>query len=146
MISAGSAHVRRSAAIAGLALWTAVAGGCATRGVEFAADKIPRIEKGVTTRDDVEGWFGRPVSLEQRPSGFAVYRYLHEEETTRDTGFFTRIAAFVGRFFGYGGYGSPLNVRYSNRVRNDLMIAFDPDGIVTSYGYERTEIPSKRIY
>jgi outer membrane protein assembly factor BamE (lipoprotein component of BamABCDE complex) len=146
MNSAGSAYLRRVAVVVGLALSTSLANGCATRGVEFAVDKIPRIEKGKTTRDEVDGWFGRPVSLEQRPSGFTVYRYLHEEETTRDTGFFTRVAAFVGRFFGYGGYGSPLNVRYSNRVRHELVIAFDPDGVVTSYGYERTEIPSKQIY
>jgi len=31
-------------------------------------------------------------------------------------------------------------------VRHDLIIAFDPDGVVSSHGYERSEIPSKRIY
>jgi hypothetical protein len=86
------------------------------------------------------------VHLEQRPSGFAVYRYLHEERKTRDTGVFTRMAAFIAGFFGFGSYRSPLNVRYDNRIKHELVIAFDPDGIVSSFGYERTEIPSKQIY
>jgi len=146
MISAPSPQRCRVAALTALVLWTAMAPGCKTRGVDFDEDKIPRIEEGKTTREVVEGWFGRPVSLEQRPSGFAVYRYLHEEETSRDTGPFTRIAAFVGRFFGYRGTASPVNVRYSNRERHELIIAFDPEGVVTSYGYERTRIPSKQIY
>jgi hypothetical protein len=29
---------------------------------------------------------------------------------------------------------------------SELVILFDPDGIVTAAGYERTEIPSKRGY
>jgi outer membrane protein assembly factor BamE (lipoprotein component of BamABCDE complex) len=139
-------HRRRVAVIIGLALLATSLNGCATRGVEFDIDKIPRIEKGVTTREQVDGWFGRPVSLEQRSSGFTVYRYLHEETTTRDTGFFTRIGAFVASLFGFRGYRSPLNVRYQNRVRHDLIIAFDPDGVVSSHGYERTEMPSKTVY
>ena len=146
MLSASSPFRRWAAAIAGLALLPTPLAACATRGADFAVDKIPRIEKGVTTREEVEGWFGRPVSLKQRPSGFAVYRYLHEEETSRDTGLFTRVAAFVAGFFGYRGAGSPVNVRYENRVRHELIIAFDPDGVVSSYGYDRTEIPSKRVY
>ena len=96
--------------------------------------------------EQVDGWFGRPVSLEQRSSGFTVYRYFHEETTTRDTGFFTRIGAFIARIFGYGVYRSPVNVRYQNRVRHELIIAFDPDGVVASNGYERTEMPSKKVY
>jgi len=146
MVPASILHRLWVAALAGVALLPALSTGCATRGAEFAADKIPRIEKGVTTREEVDGWFGRPISVEQRPSGFAVYRYFHEEETSRDTRVFSRIAGFVAGFFGYGGYGSPVNVRYENRVRHELIIVFDPNGIVSSYGYERTEIPSKRIY
>jgi outer membrane protein assembly factor BamE (lipoprotein component of BamABCDE complex) len=146
MISASIARRRSAVAIVGLALLPAWLSACATRGAHFAVDKIPRIEKGVTTREEVEGWFGWPVSLEQRPSGFAIYRYFHEEETSRDTGIFTRIAGFVAGFFGYRSYGSPVNVRYENRVRHELIITFDPDGVVSSYGYERSEIPSKQIY
>ena len=146
MISASTPRRRWAGAIAGIALLPALSTGCATRGAEFADDKIPRIEEGVTTREEVEGWFGRPVSLEQRPSGFTVYRYFHEEETSHDTGIVSRIVGFVAGLFGYRGYGSPVNVRYENRVRHELIIAFDPNGVVYSYGYERTEMPSKRIY
>jgi len=100
MISASSPHRRWVAAIAGLALLPALSTGCATRGAEFADDKIPRIEEGVTTREEVDGWFGRPVSLQKRPSGFTVYRYLHEEETSHDTGFISRTVGFVASLFG----------------------------------------------
>jgi len=146
MPSAASAHRRWVALSVAIALLAISLAGCATRGVEFEIDKIPRIEKGVTTREQVDGWFGRPVSLEQRSSGFTVYRYFYEETTTRDTGFFTRIGAFIARLFGYGAYRSPVNVRYQNRVRHELIIAFDPEGVVASHGYERTEMPSKKVY
>ena len=146
MLSASIPHRRWVAVIVGLALLAISLSGCATRGVEFDIDKIPRVEKGVTTREQVDGWFGRPVSLEQRSSGFTVYRYFHEEKTTRDTGFFSRIGAFIAGFFGFRGYRSPVNVRYENRVSHELIVAFDPDGVVSSHGYERTEMPSKRVY
>ena len=146
MLPPSSPHRRLVAVIVALALTALLPCGCKTTGADFDEDKIPRIQKGVTTRDEVDGWFGRPVHLEQRPSGFAVYRYFHEEETSHDTGVVSRIVGFVAGFFGYRGYGSPVNVRYENRVRHELIIAFDPNGIVSSYGYERTEIPSKRIY
>jgi outer membrane protein assembly factor BamE (lipoprotein component of BamABCDE complex) len=146
MPSASSPHRRWVALTVTFALLATTLAGCATRGVEFEVDKIPRLEKGVTTREDVDGWFGRPVSLEQRSSGFSVYRYFHEETTTRDTGFFTRIGAFIAGFFGFRGYRSPVNVRYQNRVRHQLIIAFDPDGVVSSHRYERTDMPSKQVY
>ena len=76
----------------------------------------------------------------------SVYRYLREDKTTRDTGFFSRIGAFIAGFFGYRGRGTPVNVRYDNTVRHELVLLFDPDGVVKTYGYERTEIPSKRVY
>lgn len=145
-MDASTSPRRRLAALLGLVLLHALFTGCAQRGSNFAADKIPRIEKGVTTREQVDGWFGRPITVKQRTSGFATYRYLHEENTSHDTGVFTRIGAFVAGFFGYGGYGSPVNVRYENTVRHELVVLFDPDGVVQSYGYERTEIPSKQIY
>jgi len=146
MAAFSNSHRRWMAAVAGLALLHAPLVSCATRGSSFDIDKIPRIEKGVTTRQQVDGWFGTPVSMTKRPSGFAIYRYLHEEESVRDSGFFSRIAAFVAGFFGYQGRGAPVNVRYENTVRHELLLLFDPEGIVSSYGYERTEIPSKRVY
>lgn len=146
MLPPSRAPRRLVAASLVLALVATGGSGCKTTGADFDVDKIPRIEKGVTTREQVDGWFGRPVHLEQRPSGFAVYRYYHEEKKTRDTGVFTRMAAFVAGFFGFGGYRSPINVRYDNRIKHELIIAFDPDGIVSSFGYERTEMPSKQVY
>jgi len=120
--------------------------GCATRGIAFDVDKLPLIEKGDTTRAEIEQWFGRPITVRSRPSGFAIYRYFHEEETRRDTGFFSRIGRFVAALLGRPGVVSPVDVEYRNTVRHELVLLFDPDGIVTEVGYERTEIPSKRVY
>ena len=49
----------------------------------------------MTTQSQVEGWFGSPVSVKKRPSGVTIYRYLHEDTTSRDTGFFSRVGAFI---------------------------------------------------
>jgi len=120
--------------------------GCATRGTAFDVDKLPLIEEGVTTRAEIERWFGRPITVRSRPSGFSIYRYFHEEETRRDTGFFSRIGRTVAALLGWPGVVPPVDVEYKNTVRHELVILFDPDGIVTEAGYERTEIPSKRVY
>ena len=120
--------------------------GCATRGTAFDVDKLPLIEEGVTTRAEIEQWFGRPITVRSRPSGFAIYRYFHEEETRRDTGFFSRIGRMVAALLGRPGVVPPVDVEYKNTVRHELVVLFDPDGIVTEAGYERTEIPSKRVY
>jgi outer membrane protein assembly factor BamE (lipoprotein component of BamABCDE complex) len=124
----------------------AAALGCATRGTAFDIDKLPLIEEGVTTRAEIEEWFGRPITVRSRPSGFAIYRYLHEEETRRDTGFLSRIGRLVAALLGSPGVRSPVDVEYKNTIRHELVLLFDPDGIVTEAGYERTEIPSKRVY
>jgi hypothetical protein len=80
----------------------ALALGCATRGTAFDVDKLPLIEEGVTTRAEIERWFGRPITVRSRPSGFAIYRYFHEEETRRDTGFFSRIGGDGAAFCLFG--------------------------------------------
>ena len=146
MAGTSGPHRRWFAGLWCLALLAAPPTACASRGSKFDIDKVPRIEKGVTTREQVEGWFGPPVSMTERPSGFAVYRYFHEDETSRDTGVFSRIGAFIAGFFGYRGRGAPVNVRYANSVRHELVLLFDPDGVVKTYGYDRTEIPSRRVY
>lgn len=119
---------------------------CSTSGRRFDVDKVPQIEEGTTTASDVEAWFGPPVSIQRRPSGFAIYRYLHEEASVRDSGTFSRIAEYIGSFFGYRRARAPLNVRYENTVRHELVLLFDPEGVVTSYGYERSEEPSQSFY
>ncbi len=133
--------------VAGLIASTlAPVGGCASRGTAFDVDKLPLIEEGVTTRAEIEQWFGRPIKVRSRPSGFAIYRYFHEEETRRDTGFASRIGRMIAALFGQPGVVSPVNVEYKNTIRHELVVLFDPDGIVIDAGYERSEIPSKRVY
>jgi outer membrane protein assembly factor BamE (lipoprotein component of BamABCDE complex) len=121
-------------------------GGCASRGTAFDVDKLPLIEEGVTTRSEIEDWFGRPISVRSRSSGFAIYRYFYEEETRRDTGLASRIGRALGAILGQRPVVSPVNVEYKRTIRHELVVLFDPDGIVTDVGYERTEIPSKRVY
>jgi hypothetical protein len=121
-------------------------GGCASRGTAFDVDKLPLIEEGGTTRAEIEQWFGKPISVRSRPSGFAIYRYFHEEETRRDTGLASRIGRTIAVIFGQRPVVSPVNVEYKNTIRHELVVLFDPDGVVVDAGYERTEIPSKRVY
>lgn len=120
--------------------------GCATRGESFDEDMIPFLEDQVTTQEQVREWFGEPLSMRSRASGFSVWRYFEETETRRDTGTLSRIGRSIASIFGARAVTPPVDVEYKNETRHELVLLFDPDGILVEHGYERTRIPSKRVY
>jgi hypothetical protein len=124
----------------------AALGGCASSGRSFATDKIPRIELGHTTSQQIHDWFGEPISVRTRGSGGSTWQYDHIDTETADTGMATRIGASLSRVFGGPWVRSPVNVAYSNTTRHRLVVRIDSDGLVNDYTYERTERPSKRVY
>lgn len=138
--------VQRVGLIVALLAWAGLCAGCATRGESFNEDMIPYLEDYVTTRMEVREWFGEPLSIRARASGLETWRYFVETETRRDTGTLTKIGRSIASIFGGRMIFPPVDVEYKNTTRHELVLLFDPDGVVIEHGYERTEIPSKRVY
>jgi len=94
------------ARVLGLALAAALlVAGCLTVGREFPTDPIGQIQIGKTTRDDVHRMFGEPWR-----SGIEDGR----------------------RTWTYGHYRYKL---FGTTETRDLVVRFDPNGVVASYTY-----------
>jgi hypothetical protein len=86
-----------------------LATGCLTVGRSFPTHEVSAIEKGRTTRDQIERTFGEPfrVGLED---GQPTWTYGH---------------------YRYSLFGNP--------VTRDLVVRFDARGVVSSYNFNTTE-------
>ncbi len=129
-----------------LVLLLVVAGACAQSGRRFDPDRIPFIHPEKSTQADVRRIFGEPAGIATVASGDTRWSYLYEETTSRDTGVLTRIGAAVASIFGYPVFWSPVNIAWENTTRHELSVLFDGEGVVRDYAYERTEIPTRRVY
>ena len=118
---------------------------CATRGREFDVDRVPFIERGLSTQEDVRRWFGEPTSVKSRGSGVSAGGYLYEETETRDTRMLTRIGGWIAALLGYPVHVPPLGARYETRTTHSLQVFFDAEGVVTEYEYTRRQLPTRRI-
>ena len=136
--------VRRAglAALSALAL----AAACASSGHKFSADNLPRVVEGQSTQKDVREIFGEPTTIRIDSRGHSTYRYFYAERHSADTGFFTRIGVFIARVFGRWWPNPPFGVRHTTEIRHDLLVAFDAEGVVERYTYERTERPTTEVY
>lgn len=134
----------RRTAIAAAMVW--LVAGCAAGGRTFPTDKIPRIEPGLTTTQQVRDWFGEPLSIRTRGLGGSTWRYEQRDANTADTGTLSRIGSTVSGVLGGPRTRSPVNVAYTNETRHRLVVWFDQDDVVADYEYEKSETPSKRIY
>jgi hypothetical protein len=81
------------------ALCTAGAG-CASSGRSFPTDKIPRIVTHQTTSDEINGWFGQPISIRTNARGGSTWKYDYREVETADTRTVSRIGGVLSRIFG----------------------------------------------
>jgi hypothetical protein len=88
---------------------TAFSAACATVGHEFPVDGIKRLQNGVTTQAQARDWFGEPWRVGWE-DGLRTWTYGHY-----------RYSLF-----------SPAQTR-------DLLLRFDPQGILRSYSYNTTE-------
>jgi len=89
-----------------------VAAGCANMGKEFADRRVPDIQIGVTTQDDLRDMFGAPwrVGIEDGKATWTYGRYQYR---------------LIGE----------------SRTK-DLVIHFNNDNIVSSYVFNTTEHPN----
>lgn len=82
---------------------------CANVGQDFPTDRVPEIQPGETTREQVRTWFGPPW------------------RTGMEDGY---------RTWTYGRYRYSL---FSPVRARDLVVKFDEDGVVRSYTFNSTE-------
>jgi len=100
--------MRRTTAPMGSALLCLVlfGGGCFTVGRNFVSTPVKKIEKGVTTKDDIKKWFGDTPFREGLDDGYESWTYLYNR-------------------------WSPF---YQTRSK-DLYVIFNKDGTVRSYTF-----------
>jgi len=90
------------------------AGGCASVGRDFPAERVPDIEIGATTRTQIRQMFGDP------------WRTGVEDGEVKWT---------------YGRYRASL---FGGGSAQDLAVRFDDAGVVTSYSFNTTEPDATR--
>jgi outer membrane protein assembly factor BamE (lipoprotein component of BamABCDE complex) len=129
-----------------LALLVSLALACASSGTRFNADLVPKIQPERSTEADVRKLFGQPTSTAVAGTGGARWRYFYEETTTRDTGSLTKIGRSIASIFGFGMFWPPVDIAWEKTTRHDLVVFFDSEGVVRDYTYERTEVPTRRVY
>ena len=123
-----------------------VAVACSATGHRFDPDSVPKISPRVSTVQDVNRWFGEPTSVQTRGTGGSSWLYLYEEIERRDTRTITKIGRSIASLFGWRTFFPPVDLAYENRTRHALTVDFDPSGVVRDYTYERTEVPTRRVY
>jgi outer membrane protein assembly factor BamE (lipoprotein component of BamABCDE complex) len=98
-----------------LIVWLA---GCVSSGRKIDQSAADKIEKGITTRDQVINLIGSPDRITRTGNGDTIYMYNY-----------MRIAAKPASFIPYVG----LFVGGSNLQHQMYMVTFGPDGVVKDY-------------
>jgi outer membrane protein assembly factor BamE (lipoprotein component of BamABCDE complex) len=93
--------------------------GCSTAGARFDTSKVSRIVKGRTTKDDLRGYFGKPLRTEESPNG-EVWTYAYVETHTTTAGAIGHVA---------------IGVDQSETVADKLIIVFNGD-VVKDYSFD----------
>lgn len=97
--------------------------GCFSVGHKIDQTRAARIQKGVTTRQQVINLIGSPDQITTLPNGDTIYMYNYHRITAKPATFIPLLGAFVG----------------GANVQNQMyMVYFGPDGLVktitSSYG------------
>jgi len=110
-------------------LWLVVislsAVGCtsATSGTMQSQDKLSQIQKGVTTRSEVETLLGPPTSVTSEPDGTTVMLYVAGEVNTQND--FSWMIPVAGAFI-------PQHNSTSQRMQQ-ITVTLDASNVVTDY-------------
>ena len=122
--------------------------GCASGAPEPPLDavRVRTIERGVTTRDEIERWFGAPTDFEERDSGASMWRYeRHWRELERPGAARGVLCSSVGRL---PVVNWPLiwleSCTYVER-REELELHFTPERIVAAVAFDEERVPVERI-
>lgn len=99
--------------------------GCATIGTEMDMEKMESIQRGVTTRTELEESFGAPSSVGfMEDKRYAVWTYSEAKSTVRN--FIPIVGAFTQK---------------TNTRVQELKVIFDENDIVVDYIFNESSKP-----
>lgn len=90
--------------------------GCASSGRRFDTQAAAQIQKGTTTKAQVQQLVGLPQQIGKDSDGNETWSYLYSRSTTKGSTFIPIAGAFMGG---------------ANVQNQSLVVKFGPDGVVT---------------
>jgi len=97
--------------------------GCASYGKKIDANAINKIEKGITTENEVIAMLGNPMSVGVTPDGKRFLMYMYTQSQAKASTFIPIVGAFVGG---------------ADTKTQTLQIWVDENGVVSTYAYNNT--------
>jgi outer membrane protein assembly factor BamE (lipoprotein component of BamABCDE complex) len=99
--------------------------GCASVGKPIDQTKVQQIEKGKTTRAEVDKLLGKPTSITMTTSGEISYTYMFSRSDPKPANFIPVVGLFAGGSVGHG---------------ETVIIIFDGHSVVKDYLAGQTQI------
>ncbi len=97
-----------------------LAAGCASTGTKFDAAQVQTIERGQTTRSELETRFGKPMAVGFDGDGRQTATWIYSHARSQAQSFIPIAGAFVG--------GVDVQMQ-------QLVVLFDAAGVVSDYNY-----------
>jgi len=113
------------------------------------AEKVAEVKPGLTTRAQIEHWFGKPASVDEFEDGSTSWSFRHTQPMTREAvkrckppeppSMWRRVGSFLdGLFYPPRQPVRPVTKRYPARI-HQLGLIFTPDGVVDDLRYQQSE-------
>jgi hypothetical protein len=113
------------------------------------AEKVADVESGLTTREQIERWFGAPTSVVEFEDDSVAWVFRHTQPMTEEgverckpperPNMWRRVGSFFDRLF-YPPRPPirPVSRRYPARI-HELGLILTPDGVVDDLRYQHSE-------
>ena len=98
-----------------------ILGGCITYGTKFDPAQASKIERGKTTKAEIQSWFGKPLNVTSYGGG-EMWVYKYEKRMA---------AALTKEIYGAGTYGSQARPELMGGAA--LTVMFNSKGVVSDY-------------
>lgn len=118
--------------------------GCTTTssvGQKVSAEKATEIQKGKTTRAEIEHMFGPPMTASILGDGRRLLIYVHAENTTKRSGlaFVPVVGMFAGRGSAEVGQQTMQVIVDQNNIVQDFELSEYKTGVQSSGGFLNTK-------
>ncbi len=111
--------------------------GCASQSRLLREERVAEIQPGATHREEIRSWFGSPDAVRVESSGRAHWGYQRANRGFARGPVGRWLLAPVSTFFEEYVFFPPSPTRGAELLRDRLDVAFDADGLVTRFEFER---------